>query len=112
MAYAKRRNGRVEFDPAIPVRLSAPDGAWRRDGVMADVSQGGARLVVDGDICGLDMSDFLLILTENGRVHRRCRLVHVNGRELGIRFMWLNGPQQEEPKMRLRAPAPAAPSPP
>jgi hypothetical protein len=36
----------------------AIDGTWRRDGIMQDASDGGAKLTVKGSIEGLDLKEF------------------------------------------------------
>jgi hypothetical protein len=42
------RAGRVDFERGIPVYMMRIDGTWRRDCMMIDVSQTGARLLVEG----------------------------------------------------------------
>jgi hypothetical protein len=113
MVYGNRKNGRVEFDPGIPAWIMADDGRWRRDCVMADVSQYGARLIVKNGTAGLDLYDFLLMLTENGRVSRRCRMVRNNGTEIGVRFVGVQAdPNDPVTAGLVRRLAPAEPSPP
>jgi hypothetical protein len=62
------------------------DGTWRRDGVMLDVSQTGARLRIEGSLEGLNLKEFFLLLSSTGLVYRRCELVRVAGDEIGIAF--------------------------
>jgi hypothetical protein len=63
------------------------DGTWRRNCLMIDVSQTGARLWVEGSIEGLDLKEFFLLLSSTGLAFRRCRLVRVSGDQLGIEFL-------------------------
>jgi hypothetical protein len=60
------------------------DGTWRRDCVMLDVSEIGARLRIEGSLQGLNLKEFFLLLSSTGLVYRRCELVRVDGDELGI----------------------------
>jgi len=46
MAYGARNSERVEFERGIPVYMMGIDGTWRRDCLMIDVSQTGARLLI------------------------------------------------------------------
>ena len=48
MAYGDRKSERVDFDRGIPVCMMGIDGTWRRDCMMIDVSQTGARLLIEG----------------------------------------------------------------
>ena len=47
MATPNRRKGaRVKFERGINVYLMAIDGTWRRDSIMEDVSETGAKLTL------------------------------------------------------------------
>jgi hypothetical protein len=62
------------------------DGKARpRNCVVADISEDGARLVLDGDIELPD--DFLLLLGKGDGDARRCRLVWRTGATVGVEFM-------------------------
>jgi hypothetical protein len=63
------------------------DGTWSRPCQVVDISQTGARLIVEEAIGGLVLKEFFLVLATNGRVWRRCELIRINGEELGIRFL-------------------------
>jgi hypothetical protein len=63
------------------------DGTWRRNCVMFDVSQTGARLHVEDSIEGLDLKEFFLLLSSTGLAYRRCKLVRVAGDQIGIEFL-------------------------
>jgi hypothetical protein len=46
MAYGARKSEPVDFERGIPVYMMGIDGTWRRDCLMIDVSQTGARLLI------------------------------------------------------------------
>src|ERR1700751_3786055 len=87
MTYGDRKSDRVQFERTIPVYMMAIDGTWRRDCAMVDVSQTGARLVVEGSLHGLDLKEFFLLLSSTGLAYRRCQLVRVEGDEIGVEFL-------------------------
>jgi hypothetical protein len=87
MAFGKRKSERVDFERGIDVFIMGIDGTWRRNCLMIDVSQTGARLCVEGSIEGLDLKEFFLLLSSTGLAFRRCRLVRVAGDQLGIEFL-------------------------
>ena len=48
MATTERRKGdRVTFERGIPAHMMGIDGTWRRNCVMEDVSETGAKLTVE-----------------------------------------------------------------
>src|SRR6476659_306229 len=49
----QRKAHRVVFERGYPAHMMAIDGTWRRECTMEDVSEGGARLTVEGSIEGL-----------------------------------------------------------
>jgi hypothetical protein len=64
------------------------DGTWFRECIIDDVSATGARLSVEGSIDNLNLVEFFLILSSNGRgPHRRCQKVWLNRGEVGVRFI-------------------------
>jgi hypothetical protein len=87
MGYGGRKSERVDFDRGIPVYIMGIDGTWRRDCVMIDVSQTGARLLVEGSLEGLDLKEFSLLLSSTGLAYRRCRLVRIAGDQIGVEFL-------------------------
>jgi PilZ domain len=87
MAYGDRKSGRVDFERGIPVHMMGIDGTWRRDCMMIDVSQTGARLVIEGSLEGLDLKEFFLLLSSTGLAYRRCKLVRVAGDQIGVAFL-------------------------
>ena len=87
MTFGLRKNERVNFERGVDVFIMGIDGTWRRNCVMRDVSQTGARLQVEDSIQGLDLREFFLLLSSTGLAYRRCRLIRVTGDEIGIEFL-------------------------
>jgi hypothetical protein len=87
MAFGKRGSERVGFERGIRVHIMGIDGTWRRDCLMVDVSQTGARLTVEGAIDGLDLREFFLLLSSTGLAYRRCRMVRLAGDQIGVEFL-------------------------
>jgi len=88
MASGERRKGdRVTFERGIPAFMMAIDGTWRRNCIMEDVSDAGAKLTVEGSVEGLHLKEFFLLLSSTGLAYRRCELVRVNGAEMDIQFI-------------------------
>jgi hypothetical protein len=87
MADGEKRTGpRVRFDHARHARMMGIDGTWQRECVIDNISDGGARLVVDSSIQGLPLREFFLVLSSTGMAYRHCRLVWVNGDQIGVSF--------------------------
>ena len=70
----QRKEHRVVFERGFPVNIMAIDGTWRRSCTMEDVSEGGARLSIDGSVEGLSLKEFFLLLSSTGLAFRRCEL--------------------------------------
>jgi hypothetical protein len=87
MAYGARKSDRVDFERGIPVYMMGIDGTWRRDCKMIDASQTGARLHIEGTLEGLDLREFFLLLSSTGLAYRRCKLVRVDGDQIGVEFL-------------------------
>jgi PilZ domain len=87
MTFGMRKSARVNFERGVDVFIMGIDGTWRRSCVMFDVSQTGARLHVDNSIEGLDLREFFLLLSSTGLAYRRCKLVRVDGDQIGIEFL-------------------------
>jgi PilZ domain len=87
MTYGDRKSERVDFDRGIPVYMMGIDGTWRRDCTMIDVSQTGARLRIEGSLEGIDLREFFLLLSSTGLAFRRCKLVRVDGEQIGVQFL-------------------------
>jgi hypothetical protein len=82
-----RKSARVVFAKGVEVSIMAIDGTWRRDCIMFDVSDTGARLRIQDSIEGLKLKEFFLLLSSTGLAYRRCELAWVNGEEIGARFV-------------------------
>lgn len=87
MAYGDRKSGRVDFERGIHVYIMGIDGTWRRDCMMVDVSQTGARLRIEGSLEGLDLKEFFLLLSSTGLAFRRCQMVRITGDQIGVKFL-------------------------
>ena len=87
MAYGDRKSERVDFERGIHVYIMGIDGTWRRDCLMIDVSQTGARLCIEGSFEGLDLREFFLLLSSTGLAFRRCKMVRVDGDQIGVEFL-------------------------
>ncbi len=87
MSEAEKRAGpRVRFEHKVPAQMMAIDGTWRRECIIDNVSDGGARLTVFDANKGLQLTEFFLVLSSTGLAYRRCRLVWVNGDQIGVSF--------------------------
>ena len=100
MAFGNRKSERVDFERGISVYIMGIDGTWRRDCMMFDVSQTGARLRVEGSFEGLDLKEFFLLLSSTGLAFRRCKLVRVSGDQIGVRFLARDKTKKESPKRK------------
>ena len=87
MTSEKRNNGRVGFERGIRVYIMGIDGTWRRDCLMFDVSQTGARLSVEGSLDGLELEEFFLLLSSTGLAYRRCRMARRAAGQIGVEFL-------------------------
>jgi len=87
MGSERRKGDRVTFERGIPAQMMGIDGTWRRDCVMDDVSETGAKLTVDGSVEGLHLKEFFLLLSSTGLAYRRCELSWVNGDQIGVTFL-------------------------
>jgi hypothetical protein len=67
---------------------------------MIDVSQTGARLCIEGSFEGLDLKEFFLLLSSTGLAFRRCRMVRVEGDQIGIQFLTLDEAKKKSMKRR------------
>jgi hypothetical protein len=87
MATDNRKHQRVGFARGVDVWIMAIDGTWRRQCVMKDASQTGAKLVLGEDVAKLGSTEFFLLLSSTGLAYRRCQLIWVNGEEIGVEFV-------------------------
>jgi hypothetical protein len=87
MVAERNRDGRVTFERGIRAHMMAIDGTWRRECLMEDVSEVGAKLTVEGSVEGLSLKEFFLLLSSTGLAYRRCELGWVNGEQIGVSFL-------------------------
>ncbi len=100
MPYGDRKSERVDFERGIRVYIMGIDGSWRRECMMIDVSQTGARLCIEGSFEGLDLKEFFLLLSSTGLAFRRCRMVRAAGDQIGIEFLALDQARKKSMKRR------------
>mgnify|MGYP000659173435 CR=1 FL=1 len=85
---AERRAGdRVVFERGFAAHLMGIDGTWRRNCLVEDISETGAKLTVEGSVEGLNLKEFFLLLSSTGLAYRRCELAWVNGDQIGVNFL-------------------------
>ena len=87
MASERRKGERVSFERGISAHMMGIDGTWRRNCIMEDISETGARLTVEGSVEGLNLKEFFLLLSSTGLAYRRCELAWVNGDQVGATFL-------------------------
>ena len=87
MATERRKGERVIFERGIPAHMMGIDGTWRRECMMEDISETGAKLSIEGSVEGLQLKEFFLLLSSTGLAYRRCELAWVNGNQLGVNFL-------------------------
>jgi hypothetical protein len=93
----QRKEHRILLERGHPTQMMAIDGTWRRDCMMEDVSEGGAKLTVEGSVEGLHLKEFFLLLSSTGLAYRRCELAWVNGDQLGVIFLERNDRKRNTP---------------
>ena len=87
MGAERRKGERVTFERGIPAHMMGIDGTWRRECMMEDISETGAKLTVEGSVEGLHLKEFFLLLSSTGLAYRRCELAWVNGDQIGVNFL-------------------------
>jgi len=87
MGKELRKNPRIGVQRGFDVQIMGIDGTWRRACRMLDVSDGGALLQVEGSVGDLDLKEFFLVLSATGLAYRRCKMVRVNGDQIGVLFL-------------------------
>jgi hypothetical protein len=87
MVTERRKGERVAFERGIPAHMMGIDGTWRRECIMEDISETGAKLTVEGAVEGLQLKEFFLLLSSTGLAYRRCELTWVNGDQIGVSFI-------------------------
>ena len=66
MASERRKGERFSFERGISAHMMGIDGTWRRNCIMEDISETGARLTVEGSVEGLNLREFFLLLSSTG----------------------------------------------
>ena len=102
MVAERRKGERVTFERGIPAHMMGIDGTWRRECMMEDISETGAKLTVEGAVEGLQLKEFFLLLSSTGLAYRRCELTWVNGDQIGVSFI---RPSEKRKKGSKRDPA-------
>ena len=105
MSTERRKGERVTFERGIAAHMMGIDGTWRRDCKMADVSESGAKLQVEGSVEGLHLKEFFLLLSSTGLAYRRCELAWVNGDQIGVNFLKLADKKKKAAAKRADAEA-------
>ena len=103
MAEQRRKRERVEFQKGFDVNIMGIDGTWRRSCILKDVSESGARLIVESPIEGLSLKEFFLLLSSSGLAYRRCELAWVNGDQIGVHFLKAGGGRKKRSKQAADA---------
>ena len=75
------------FQKGFDAHMMAIDGTWRRTCILKDVSEAGARLIMQASIEGLPLKEFFLLLSSTGLAYRRCELAWINGEQIGANFI-------------------------
>jgi hypothetical protein len=96
----KRLSPRVRFEHERRAQMMAIDGTWRRPCTIDNVSDGGAKLTLDDSIEGLQLKEFFLVLSPMGLAYRYCRLVWVNGDQIGVSFANRSRAPKKKPDMK------------
>jgi hypothetical protein len=104
MTTERRKGDRITFERGIGAHMMGIDGTWRRDCTMEDISETGAKLIVEGSVEGLNLKEFFLLLSSTGLAYRRCELAWVNGDQLGVNFL---KPADRKKKAARRSPVAA-----
>jgi hypothetical protein len=102
MVTERRKGERVTFERGIPAHMMGIDGTWRRECIMEDISETGAKLTVEGAVEGLQLKEFFLLLSSTGLAYPRCELTWVNGDQIGVNFI---RPNEKKKKASKRDPA-------
>lgn len=105
MVKELRKSPRIDFERGVDVQIMGIDGTWRRACRMLDVSEGGALLHVEGSVGDLDLKEFFLVLSSTGLAYRRCKMVRVNGDQIGVIFLKCEGKKKAAGPCARRAPA-------
>ena len=95
----QRKSKRIEFEHDRNVRMLSADGTWQRACKLLDISASGVQLELADSLAGLDVKEFFLMLSSDGRVYRCCELVRIDGQQIGARFV-----EKPPPKKKTAGP--------
>lgn len=84
----QRSKKRVAFDHRFDSAAVAIDGTWSIKGRLNDISETGAKFsTIDKLHDRIRQDEFFLILTSDGKVNRRSRIVWENNGSFGLQFV-------------------------
>ena len=86
-AMAKNSNRRkfVRRPLSYPAKIVATDGSWGRKCRVIDVSDGGAKLVLETPT---ELpKEFILALSVRGKAARKCHVMWTDENEIGVQFV-------------------------
>ena len=79
---------RVVFDRGFDATVMAIDGTWSLTGRLEDISESGAKLRVFSKVSPrIKTDEFFLVMTSDGKVTRRSKLIWENGTHIGVAFV-------------------------
>ncbi|MBQ8102231.1 MAG: PilZ domain-containing protein [Afipia sp.] len=88
MSKEQRAKPRVAFRHAFKSRIVASDGTRSTACLVLDISATGARVSISGALDPrIDSKNCFLVLTPNGTVRRRSRLIWSHGGQMGFEFL-------------------------
>ena len=89
MAHHDQRSKKwVAFDHGFDSAAVAIDGTWSIKGRLNDISETGAKFsAIDKVHDRIRQDEFFLVLTNDGRVNRRCKIVWENSGCFGLQFV-------------------------
>ncbi len=84
----KRRKKRVAFDDWYDATLVAIDGTWSHNAKLHDISDSGAKLRINSEVAERACKEeFFLMITPDGKVSRRAKMVWKDGSDIGMHFV-------------------------
>lgn len=84
----KRLAKRVGFDQSLNSTIIAADGTWALETRVEDISDKGAKLHIFSAINPrMKTDEFFLVMTRNGTVKRRSKLVWEKAGRIGVTFV-------------------------
>lgn len=89
MANIKRMAKRVDFERIMDSVALAVDGTWSVRGRLLDISTTGAKFhVLEPTNDRMRSEEFFLVMTADGRVKRRAKLIWEKKSRLGLGFVF------------------------